>query len=335
MLGLGCAIIAGTRMPVGIDTGNLSEPSRPPQTVASETGRLVVGEYLTGIMCAACQAHEAAFDSLLHRYPATQFIGLAYHQLDNFPIADPADSLWYRMRQWYGFGKNSAKASPFPQRYGDDWIDGRPTTTMDNLFEVASQSNDVRAAKYYHDMSRAIDAELQKAPEAVLQVTARSVEGAVVTEVHVESLATDHMDVYVRLCVVEDTIQLRQAPGTPGKPRLDHYMVVRAAARDMTHPMGLPLHGPGTVTYTFDLAKTQQRLLRYWQLGNDPIPQKTDDDVLDRIKEVKEVFLRFPDQQNWRINPARLHVVAFVQDARTGDVLQAAMSPVPAGLVLR
>ena len=39
-------------------------------------------------------------------------------------------------------------------------------------------------------------------------------------------------------------------------------------------------------------------------------------------------WARFPDERDWRMNPTRLHVVAYVQDAQTGEILQAATVPV-------
>jgi hypothetical protein len=48
----------------------------------------------------------------------------------------------------------------------------------------------------------------------------------------------------------------------------------------------------------------------------------------------KQILRMFPDVQDWHIDPHRLHVVAFVQDAHTGEVLQAAMVSIPPGLQL-
>lgn len=294
--------------------------------------RVVVGEYHTGVACAPCQAHEEAFDSLLHRYPMTQFITLAYHQTINFPIADPADSLYERMRRWYGF--TSAEPGLLPgNKNSEDYIDGHATTNSNILALVQGQG--VLASKFYRKMLTAVETELRKVPEAVLHVEARPSGGDLMTQVRVESLAPGHPDVYVRICVVEDTVLLKQALTAQGTFRSNHYMVVRSVAYDATHPMGLPLHGQGTVSYTFALAKEQQRLLHYWALGHGPVPQTDDDSTLAQIQDVKVLFSRFPDKQNWVMNPARLHVVAFVQDARTGDVLQAAMIPVGVGLRLQ
>jgi hypothetical protein len=285
--------------------------------------RVVVGEYLTGVACGACQAHEAAFDSLLKRYPATQFIALAYHGTINYPIADPADSLWERMYSWYG-AIGGEPPGLFPNQYYDDWIDGRGT--MDNMISLSGED---LAPKYYQAMVTAIEAELKKPPEAVLHVEAIPTGGTLQTRVRVDSVAPGHPDLYVRILVVEDTVRLRRAPGSTSGLRLDHYMVVRAAARDATHAMGLPLHGKGTLSYTFDLAKVQARILRWWQLGMGAAPGSESEAA--GAEDLKTLFSVFAEKENWLIDPARLRVVAFVQDAKTGDVLQAAMIPIPAG----
>ena len=290
------------------------------------TGRVVVGEYLTGTFCPGCQAHEQAFDSLLHQYPSTQFIALAYHGSVNYPIADPADSVWERMYSWYGQAGRGREKGLFPNQYHDDWIDGHGT--MDNMLSLSGE--DLRP-KYYRAMVNAIETELHKAPEAVLHVEATPHGGTLQTRVHVESLAPNRAETYVRILVVEDTVRLQRAPqfdkGGP-YPRVEHYMVVRAFAHDATHVLGLPLTGPGTVSYTFDLAQAQARLLRWWQLGMGAAPGSQEKET---AEDVKQMFSIFSDKANWLIHPSHLHVVAFVQDAHTGEVLQAAMIPVAAG----
>jgi hypothetical protein len=282
----------------------------------------VVGEYITGVACLACQPHEYAFDSLLHKYPATQFIALAYHQTVNFPIADPFDSLTRRLGKWYG----TQKWPGFVPRgkYWDNWIDGHATESNGNLFENVN----VRAAQMVRSMTAAIDTELKKAPEAVLHIDAHGAKGVLMTQVHVDSLAPGHRDVYVRICLVEDTVLLQKAPGQKATPRLNHYMVVRAVSQDSVYPLGLPLPASRTVSYTFPLMQKQQRLLHYWELGNTPVSKTASEEKLSQMRDIQILYALFPDKKNWLMNPARLHVVAFVQDAHTGDVLQAAMIPV-------
>lgn len=313
---------AGVVSPLKHSTPGLLLP-QPAQDSTNGTGRVVVGEYLTGVACVACQAHEAAFDSLLRHYPSTQFIALAYHGTVNYPIADPADSLWQRMYAWYGAIGGDPKGL-FPNQYHDDWIDGHGTA--DNMLSLTGED---LAPKYYQAMVTAIETERKKAPEAVLHVDATPAGGLLKTRVRVDSIAPGHAELYLRIVVVEDTVHLTRAPGSTSGLRLDHSMVVRAAARDAAHPMGLPLHGPGQISYTFELGKEQTRILRWWQLGAGAAPGSESEAA--GAEDLKVLFPTFIEKRNWLINPERLHVVAFVQDAHTGDVLQAAMIPVPAG----
>lgn len=112
-------------------------------------------------------------------------------------------------------------------------------------------------------------------------------------------------------------------------PQLTHYMVVRGAASEAKHSLGLLLHGPGKVSYTFNLAKSQQSILNLHKLGLG-MPPKAGSDT-NNLDLIKEVVSGFPDERAWLINPARLHVVAFVQDVHTGDVLATKMIAVNAG----
>ena len=107
---------------------------------------------------------------------------------------------------------------------------------------------------------------------------------------------------------------------------MNHYMVVRAASHSGGYPLGSILNGIGTVTYTFDMAKSQeQRLLRRKQVG-----------ILGEARRKRDPedqwnVAGFADKGNWTVDPTRLFVVALVQDVRTGDVLQAQMVHVNTG----
>ena len=39
----------------------------------------------------------------------------------------------------------------------------------------------------------------------------------------------------------------------------------------------------------------------------------------------KQHLADWPDEHDWRMNRLRLHVVAYIQDARTGEILQGAI----------
>jgi hypothetical protein len=107
-------------------------------------------------------------------------------------------------------------------------------------------------------------------------------------------------------------------------------MVIRAAARTDKFPLGLPLstqQGKGQLSYTFDVARVQQRLLRIRALGLGESSGTSESEV-ELTQDLKGLISLFPDRRDWTLNPARLHIVAFVQDAKTGEVLQAQMMPV-------
>ena len=170
--------------------------------------------------------------------------------------------------------------------------------------------------------------------------------GRVLTHVHVDSVTGQHPKVYLRLLLVEDSIRLR-GDGIDRAdtflPRLKHHMVVRAVAHRPPVFWALSLQVPGTVNYTFDVAALQRRHLRYYKQGVKALAQaypvskeprqKRDMFALDSsmLDEWTKQLKRFPDEQDWRMNPTRLHIVAYIQDARTGEILQAAMVPVDAG----
>ena len=307
------------------------------------SGRIVVGEYMTGIGCPLCQAHEYAFDSLMKRYPRTVFIPLAYHFGDNVPISNPKDSILKRMWGWYDFWSHLAddstlrKAGHFPAIFSDTGINGEPN--WDDWIDGHSVPG---------KLVDQIDAELHKAPEAVLHLEATPHGGKIVAKVQVESLSGSHQDVYVRMAVVEDTVNLvvtdtsklpdYRRPGGEYAYRLNHYMVVRSAARDPKNPskytMGIPLHGSGTVTYTFDMAKTQEQRLHFraLQMGTVKPKSEWDNEFVRWMADNRDQYSGFGGMEGWTMDPKRLYLVAFVQDAHTGDVLQTQMVHVNTGL---
>jgi hypothetical protein len=273
------------------------------------------------------------------------FIPLAYHGVFNVPIANAADSLWERMHVWYNTSSIPLYIPPTPghpsppgilpkQAAWDDWINGH--SRIDERAIYSAEAG-------YTTMVRAIDSLLRTPPAARLHVQATWHAtwhaNQLVTEVTVDSLAPEHRDVYVRLVLLEDTVRLifDTSAHAVHRTKVEHYMVVRSAARTAALPLGLPLHAPrghGTVTYTFDVGRLQRDLLANKHIGMGMIPaSQLTPDRAEEIEEMKRIFALFPDDRNWMLDSTRLHVVAFVQDPRTGDILQAQMvrviPPVP------
>ena len=358
-------IIAFVVMTVGVQVGHAQgvqprsiqlEDTVPPIPQVSTTpwnpeqsgwkGRMVVGEFLTGIFCMPCQYHEEAFNALLRRYPTTAFISLAYHVEVNAPLGDPADSNQIHIFCWYEHGWDRVCPGLLKKDGMDDWIDGTSTPYV--------SEHDSAAQLLYETMRPVVDAELRRPPEAFFHVRATVRRGQVLTRVTVDSITGRHTQVFLRLLLVEDTVtlgspQIEEHGALPdpvtkvSRPvvrplRREYHMVVRAYAHLPGLALGVPVRAGSTQQYTFDVAAIQQRHLRYHQIAaqlaaHTPL-QESDQRFLQRFmdadwsKAYTDVMGMFTDQRDWEINPMRLHIVAFVQDAHTGEVLQTVMVPV-------
>jgi len=295
-------------------------------------GRLVIGEYATADFCGECQLDDDIYNSLLKRYPRTAFISLAYHVGLGLPITDITDPnhLLKRLRRWYGDADKDVLGEVVKKpTFFNNWLDGNINLDCGKPEEVIN-------------LAKAVDAELKRPPEAFLQVQTRVDHGRIIASVKVDSITGKHKKTYLRLVVVEDTVHLvadgqyeQPRPNVAQLPRQVHHMVVRADAHTKTLSLGLPLRVPGTIEYTFDMAAVQSRFVRYHKFGIDSIAPwdfRTwqESKVVkiwnpDHKKSTEEELVKFPDERDWRMDPLRLHVVAFVQDAESAEVLQAVM----------
>jgi hypothetical protein len=302
------------------------------------TGRLVVGEYLTGIYCGFCQSHDAAFNALLERYPRTAFVSLAYHYDPNLPLGDPVDSNYTRLHRWYGVDSGPKVFDRMAVGGDDDWIDGRSANSTIDFSGLIGGGGTPQSSPYGR-LVQAVDAELRRAPEAFFHVQARMADGQMQVQVHIDSITGHHPQTLLRLLLVEDTVALQhplywyrhraETLGMNERPlRREHHMVVRAVAHQAPLAMALPTSGPGTLSYTFDVAAIQRRQAAYHTEGISALARARPWWLVDTadVTMIKDILSTFPDAHDWTIDPARLHVIAFVQDAHTGDVLQATMA---------
>jgi hypothetical protein len=145
-------------------------------------------------------------------YPSTAFIPLEYHYSGNVPISNPADSTMNRWYAWWGKPATSPKETwdgviPHAQVRENEtefdwgnWIDGHATKGCTAFGCGPDQVT---------NMETVVNAELRKAPEAVLHLEATPRNGTIVTKVQVTSISKSHSDVYLRIVVIEDTVLLK------------------------------------------------------------------------------------------------------------------------------
>jgi len=296
-------------------------------------GRVVISEYMTGINCAYCQGYDNLWNDIASEYPAI-VIPLAYHAMNNPPLSNPADSTWERMGNWYGdyithdawissADHLTAAKPPFTENIGtDNLVDGV-------AFDIVNSMNgdgDLRAK---------VASDLKRPPEAFFHTRTIVKDGKIRVHFQLDSITNGHAATFLRIALVEDTVILI-GDGKPlaAWPRLIHHNVVRAFAHTKTLKMGLPMKwSQKEQDYTFDVTKIQSGLLKYHKLGAKSIcgiywkKDKTFNpnwNFEDCKKLAQEHIDQFPDKRDWMINPLRLHVVVYVQDAITGEVLQAA-----------
>jgi hypothetical protein len=136
--------------------------------------------------------------------------------------------------------------------------------------------------------------------------------------VAVDSLRGPHRTLALRVVLFADTVWKRG-----GNARRIYTNVVQDAAHNDTLSLGLPLQGslPTTISHAFDLAAIQAARTA-----------ERDDEFVVNATNLASVGMgtTFPDPRDWQLDRSRLHLVAFVQDLDTGEVLNAVRMKVPA-----
>jgi hypothetical protein len=268
---------------------------------------------------------------------------LGYHF--DMPLTSVADSMQFRMEGWYpsSWGLNYPQYSRV----------GRFKNPRVSVRSMISQEGDtansywhmngprVREPKdagledaYFAGISPLItqlaaseaDKWLDRLPSAFVDMTLTRTGNKIRTTVRVDSIYGHRERLALRIMMFEDTVRLMG-----GTNRRVHFNVVRRFAQTEQYPLGLPIAAdkPSTTSWTFDLDEIQKSV----QLGRDTekAAHFSRDTVTEEIiKGFKEWTDRFPDVRDWSLNPARLHIVAFVQDLETGEILQGAESRIPA-----
>jgi hypothetical protein len=317
------------------------EPAVIAATSTSGASRIVVAEYPTGVFCSGCWTEDRAFSAISRRYPASRVITLGYH--GHFPIAILADSMWDRVDAWYpakykrvDYRGDTIAVIPMRTTFsprGDTltsiWVDGI------GLPRHSRPPGASPAENLYRTAARSIDSALEQPPQARIRVRVTPRGGRVAVATTIDSVRGRHAHLALRLVLVQDTVVVRG-----GTNRRVYFNAVRAAAQAEGLPIGLPMptmDSPGTVAsiaYTFDVAALNRAL----QEQHDPVAfarsllgsNMSAEELAENAKDCARLIAPFPDPRDWAIDPARLSVVAFVQDLDTSEVLQAAVVKVPA-----
>jgi len=317
----------------------LYERGFPVSRSTAQPKRVVVVEYATGMRCGSCNWLDHAYHPLSRRYAADVVVPLAYHA--NAIIAPPAEADWDRWFAWYPiyaqnpnfrFNYRGRTTSQIPQRTlvtpaGDtltnEFVDGHGLPA-----DPRSHDRPIGQSLYQRAVAR-IDTELQRAPEARVRMTVAQRGDNIDVVTSVDSVQGTHHQLALRVVLFEDTVWVRQ-----GTTRRLYLNVVRSAAQTDSLALGLPLRivpniSPTVVRHSFNVAALHAALLEW----RDPealmerIPQLTRENAREWANDFQR---QHPDARDFSIDRSRLHVIAFVQDLETGDILQSAVMKVPA-----
>lgn len=315
---------------------------------ATPTDRLVVVEYGTDITCGGCWVDDAAFQPLTRRYPADRVLPLAYH--DTPPVVGVGEQMTERFRIWYPWywpdttGKGTFRHQrrptlPYaivttPTRdtlFASDFVDGHvlpyAKTETGHGWNHTSffEESMARGEPMYRGAVTLVDQELMRPPLARLRLVPHVTDDRAIVTIYVDSVERTSHRLALRLQLFQDTVWLHS-----GTERRIYQNVVRAVAQNDTMPLGIPLAPdvathPAILSYTFDLGAIEAGIRggrdAQWIMTHDP-----DGDYADRAiaaHYAARYRKTFDDDRDWTLDRSRLHVVAFIQDLETGDILQA------------
>lgn len=251
---------------------------------AQRTRRVVLGELYTGAGCSPCLAADLAFDAMMERYSRSEFAFVAYHQ--HIPRPDPMANP-DTIARW-------------------KWLQGRgvPTYAINGAQVGLGGGTRDAAPPIESDLAKRIDAELETAPLAELNLTARLDAGTLTTAVEVGAAAQESNDLVLTLVLVE-----KELTYSGENSYRFHPMVARSIAN-------FKLEGAKakSVEHRFDIAAVQEALVKH-----------IDDFEKYDERHNKDGDFRFAERKT-AVDANRLAVVAFVQDTQTRKVLQAIYS---------
>jgi hypothetical protein len=257
----------------------------------ARTDRVVLAELFTGAGCPPCVAADLAFEAALDRYSPEDIAVLVYHL--HIPRPDPmTNPSTVARKEFYG-------------------VPGTPTWFIDGGSQHVGGGAAAGAEKLFKDtLQSVVDKRLDVKPAADITLKATMIGDKVEVGAKVGKAARagkPDQKLRLQVALVEEMVHYTGENGVRFHP-----MVVRSIASTEKNTLGFPL-APGKgakVAYTFDITKAVA-------------DAKAHLDEMEGGSSQRFGKFQFIEREN-EINPAHLRVVAFVQDEKTKEILQAA-----------
>jgi tetratricopeptide (TPR) repeat protein len=258
------------------------------QAAAARSNRTALIEFFTGTGCVPCIPFDYTIERALESYARKDLVVLVYHM--HAPTPDPMGNRSSEARQAY----YSVQGAPTP--FLDGWIQHSPDG------DVRNRAGAIAASQRVYDLFAAgIAARLKIPSPMTLKMEAVREGGLIHGTVTTEAGKPEGS---VHLALVEDQVRYTGENGLRF-----HVMVVRSMA---STPFG-----EGEFAHDFDLAGITAANLRYYG--------EYAKELTDRVaaRGATGFTVRFRENKH-EMDPARLSVVAFVQDDQTKEILQSA-----------
>jgi hypothetical protein len=231
---------------------------------------------------------DKAFDAALERYSPRDLVLLVYHM--HAPDTDPmVSSAAVARHKFYG-------------------MRGTPSVVLDGKQREFGDDNSSETA-VFNGLDEAIASRLEVPAQARIALNA-AMDGSIVrVKATVDQVKSQSPDLRLHVMLVEKEISYSGANGLRFHP-----MVVRAMASQSGIDGGgfsIDSTKPLVAEQSFDLGQVSQELQKYMK------------EYLEDIS--KRIGSAHAKEDKSKVNPSRLAVVAFVQDADSHEVLQVSM----------
>lgn len=271
------------------------------KTSPLRTTRLVLAELFTGSACPPCVAADYALDASMERYAPTDMATLVYHV--HVPGPDPM----------------TTASSVARKDYYKQFVLGVPTFIVDGALAQLGGGGRDRSGITYGVYAPIIDAALNTAPDATLALKSTLKDGQLWVATDISGLTDAYKNakgLTLQVAIAEQELTFSGENGMRFHP-----LVVRAMIGGDTPGVAVEMNASGrtTIAAGFDLAA---------------IPTDITNSLTAEIKRRRDLEAGIGSASVYRaegkpytaVDPSRLMVVAFLQDANK-HVLQAVQRP--------